>query len=1023
MIKIKASDWHLNQKRLPLIDSKDYEGYYDYQKKLCLQGCTVDGVYIPGYLYWHLNFWNTEVDFLDPITGKIDDKYENPLLRDNEWIIFNAIHQAEIEHKGLVIGGSRRLGKELADYEPVMKFDGTQIPIGECKVGDIVIGMDGKPTNIIGVFPQGVKPIYRMHLIDGRYIDCGLDHQWKVWKRADKKYEKILTTKELLNKKLTRFHTRSGQSYEYAIPPISPVEYSEVELPVDPYFFGLMLGDGTMTAGTPALATIDYEIIETITETLKEEYIIHRDEGELKRIGKYCKHTIVSKKKGVNNLRRLFDKKGWNKNSYNKRIPQEYLYSSVNQRMELLRGLMDSDGSINTDGGCEFSVNNELFANDVALLCRGLGIRVQQGFEDLGVITKNICGREGTFHAKKNRVYIRTDKPIFKLSRKLNRISKRKRNDAVAITKIEYLGEFPATCIMVDNEDHMFLTKDYIPTHNSVFEASYIAHGATFDQDSQNVISGLNAPDIKLITNKISKGLTRLPKAWHWMKIEENWKSEVVLGLKERNGDKYPFSSILIRNLDDGNNEEVIAGTKPKKLIIDEGGKGPFLAGLQAARPGFTTAFGWICSPIITFTGGDMDNYQDAKELFENPSALNFLEYPHETKANKTHGLFLGMKYRLEGKVETTLADYLQKPNSKELKKIPFMVSNEEKALEATIKGIEEVKKLNKPLLVIKEEMYYPKTAEEMFASTSKKFFKAEPIKRQIQRIEDDKIKGQYVELFHDGEKITWKPSKKVPVTEFPVKRESKDCPIIIYEHPVMENPTFGLYTAGVDSYIKDGDTKHSESLGTCMIFKRIYNASTDKFQNQLVASFAARPESKDEFFEQVRFLIKYYNAWTLVENDEMSFIDYMKNKSEAVKYLAPQPAWLRAVTPYSTQNQSFGLSRSSDKVRTHLHDLYRRYLNEVIHVEHYEDGSVKREILGVNRIFDAMLLTETKDYDGEINADRLVAFELALCAANDLEISMGSPASSESDPRFTSITKKRKKSRSMFGSSNKMFK
>jgi len=76
-----------------------------------------------------------------------------------------------------------------------------------------------------------------------------------------------------------------------------------------------------------------------------------------------------------------------------------------------------------------------------------------------------------------------------------------------------------------------------------------------------------------------------------------------------------PFSQILIRNLDEGNNEEAIAGSKPRKLIIDEIGKGNFLRGLQAAMPGFTTPFGWGCSPILTGTGGDMKKFMDAKAV------------------------------------------------------------------------------------------------------------------------------------------------------------------------------------------------------------------------------------------------------------------------------------------------------------------------------------------------------------------------------------------------------------------------
>jgi len=137
----------------------------------------------------------------------------------------------------------------------------------------------------------------------------------------------------------------------------------------------------------------------------------------------------------------------------------------------------------------------------------------------------------------------------------------------------------------------------------SVIEASYIGWGATFDQDSQNIIAGLNSPDIKLVTDKIDKGLNFLPKEWRWQRVEDNWKNQVTLGIKTKAGERIPFSQILIRNLDGGANEEAIAGTKPRKLIIDEIGKGSFLRGLQAAIPGFTTPYGWGCSPILTGTG------------------------------------------------------------------------------------------------------------------------------------------------------------------------------------------------------------------------------------------------------------------------------------------------------------------------------------------------------------------------------------------------------------------------------------
>ncbi len=544
----------------------------------------------------------------------------------------------------------------------------------------------------------------------------------------------------------------------------------------------------------------------------------------------------------------------------------------------------------------------------------------------------------------------------------------------------------------------------------SVGEASYISHGLTFDEDSQNIVAGLNAPDIKLITDKIDKGLNRLPEYFRWTKLESNWKVGVTLGVIEKDGTKYPFSQLLIRNLDNGNNEEAIAGSKPRKLIIDEGAKGSFLKGLQAAMPGFTTPYGWTCSPIVTFTGGDVTKFADAKELFTNPDAYNFLPFPHKDKPNVTHGLFFDATYRLEGKVDSNLADYLGQPDNKELKVIPIQVSDPVKALEITNSIIEQRRLSGDTDSYLKEKMYYPINVEDIFISSSTNFFNKEAIKKQIQFIEDNRIQGSFVELYHDGEKIQWRNTDKKPIPEYPTPKGcNTDAPVVIWEHPDSEGDKYWFkYTGGVDSYLKDGTTVHSDSLGAVYIFKRVVNITGDGFQDMLVASYVARPESKEYWQDQTRLLIKYYNAFTLVENDELSFIDYMKHKNDAHRYLAPQPAWLKALTPWSTQKSDFGVSRSSDKAQSFLENLAKGYLDEVVHKEVDESGSVIKEVLGVSRIFDKPLLQEFLTYERGKNADRYVAFTLALAQANDIDVALNPETKKKNDDKIKSLYEKK---------------
>jgi hypothetical protein len=522
----------------------------------------------------------------------------------------------------------------------------------------------------------------------------------------------------------------------------------------------------------------------------------------------------------------------------------------------------------------------------------------------------------------------------------------------------------------------------------SVIESSYVAWGATFDENSQNIISGLNAPDIKLITDKIDKGLNFLPEAWRWQRIEDNWKNQVTLGIKTKGGERIPFSQILVRNLDEGNNEEAIAGTKPRKLIIDEIGKGNFLRGFQAAVPGFTTPFGWGCSPILTGTGGDMKRFMDAKSLMFDVDNFNFLTYNNEKDTSRTHGLFISYKYRMEAKEDSSLGAFLEQPADSSLYQIPMLVSNEEKAKEITTANLDRLKKAGDRIAYLKEKMYYPIEVDDIFLNEDTNIFDIEAAKRQKTRVLQNDRTGTSVVLFSDGDKIGHEFSDKQPITNFPLKNsDMKDAPVVIYEFPVT-NPPYGLYVAGVDPY-RQGQSAYSSSLGAVYVYKRMHDLTGEKYQDMFVASYVARPDKKDVWEEQARLLIKYYNARTLCENDDISFIEYMKAKGDA-HYLEKQPQWLMEIVPNTTVKREYGIHRSSQKIIDYLHNCLKKYLEEVIHTEKNDDGKLIREVTGVNKVFDPVLLEEIIQYHDQGNFDRIVAAELAIAQALKLDPIMG---------------------------------
>src|ERR1041384_7031471 len=147
--------------------------------------------------------------------------------------------------------------------------------------------------------------------------------------------------------------------------------------------------------------------------------------------------------------------------------------------------------------------------------------------------------------------------------------------------------------------------------------------------------------------------------------------------------------------------------------------------------------------------------------------------------------------------------------------------------------------------------MYHPLTPQECFLSSSDNFYNAELARKQKARIIENNVKGSYVFLKHDGEKIIheFTPYKR-PISSFPTKNsEDRDAPIVIWEMPII-NPPYGLYVAGVDPY-RQNQAIYSDSLGAVYIFKRMHDIMGEKSQDTIVASYVARPNDKMKWQEQ----------------------------------------------------------------------------------------------------------------------------------------------------------------------------
>jgi len=345
-----------------------------------------------------------------------------------------------------------------------------------------------------------------------------------------------------------------------------------------------------------------------------------------------------------------------------------------------------------------------------------------------------------------------------------------------------------------------------------------------------------------------------------------------------------------------------------------------------------------------------------------------------------------------------------------------MLVSDEEKANQITIANLERLKKAGDRIAYLKEKMYYPLEVDDIFLNEDTNIFDIEAAKRQKTRLLNQERTGIPVILYADEDKIGHEFTDKMPITNFPLKNsDAKDAPVVIYEFPV-NNPTYGLYVAGVDPY-RQGQAAYSSSLGAVYVYKRMHDLTGEKYQDMFVASYVARPDKKEKWEEQARLLIKYYNARTLCENDDISFIEYMKAKGDG-HYLEKQPQWLMEIVPNTTVKREYGIHRSSQKIIDYLHNCLKKYMEETIHIEKNEDGVITREVTGVSKMFDPVLLEEIIQYNDSGNFDRIVAAELAIAQALKMDPIMGR-AGGSGDERVAALYSKKKTGSRLFDTSS----
>ena len=385
---------------------------------------------------------------------------------------------------------------------------------GDIRVNDLVFNCNGEPTKVLKVIPKGQQPVFKITTKDGKSTEASAEHVWKI-KDSNKEY--LTTTKEIFD---------SYKEKSLFIPINKAVQYEKQDLPLDPYLVGLFLGDGCISCSHIRFASADKEIVDyvkSIVEPLggvvndSKYNIVHTvsfprknkkdaricarlnlNSGQIECLGTSTNNTLhipgatlikrCSKEYTIDGYKYFFTKevsRGNNpiraglaelnmigKKACDKDIPEIYLKSSIGDRLALLQGLMDTDGTVKPEGKdsiyCTTSIS---LANSVVELVRSLGgIAYIHSRDRIGQVSKkwNIKAAKIEYN-----VYISLfskDLNPFRLERKKVRWKPKAFSLGNRIVNVEFIGYKECQCILVEDPQHLYLTDDFIVTHNTIEE-------------------------------------------------------------------------------------------------------------------------------------------------------------------------------------------------------------------------------------------------------------------------------------------------------------------------------------------------------------------------------------------------------------------------------------------------------------------------------------------------------------------------------------------------------------------------
>lgn len=992
----------------------DVKQFWENEAMKLLNGVTINGVFIHPWLYWHINFWKMMIDVGDDrIPG-------NSQLRDNEWMFAEFLKQAEEENKGIFMFGCRRFGKALLDSE-ILYLEDREKMIGNIVVGDKIYDDKGNLVEVVGVYPQGKVTTYRVVFEDGRNVICCGNHQWRV-NHGGKWHVRSLRSIAGLDYKSMSIPVGEALNYPTAKLPVPPSAYASMLAAYLGGYGGDMFFDKYICKKF-LRSSIDQkkDFIENFIRSFRN-VVTGEEELTLSHIDMDV----------INFVQRMFWALGW----YAK-LEGNKLILSRNRKKLKIRSISiygkEHATCITVDNDSHlFLTTNYIVTHNTAimssLLARNatmtynlthnvigaskedlanMGEYLEFGLDNLPpYLTINRTGNDWTKEVVLGTRNINNQRDVHARIRITNVDDGKTRGSLKTAGGTPYtsiydeVGKFPVLgAWLAGRPAHMMHGR----MRGVCLMAGCCCAGTIVyksngepcrieDLKQEDGIIGFDVENHKIISQNIE-----------WIK-PPSFKSCFRITTKSNRTLECSFDHPIKCEYPNGRDILYDGYVSASKLIkgdaiwtIDNNGNKlldyvdgiDFIGERKVYNLTASDTHTYIANGIITHnTGGNVEKSQDAQKIMNSPDEYGFIIMNYDILNKRVikptwrickSGCFVPaqMSHAYEKK-ETTLDKYLGVENAPGLKKIKIKVSDFDKNTGIIKSRLDELVKKDRALYV-QERMAFPLSIDDCFLNTNVNRFPVEDALKHKSRLLEEGRPGKTVDIYQiDGMKMGYNFSDK-QLADYPFQGGNIDSPVVIYEDPPEEGGVFDYtYVSSLDPY--KSDKADTDSVGSFYVLKR-YVKINDPFAYCIVASYASRPPSSDDFCRNCEILQEAYGAKCLMENADRMYEFYLTRRNKQLMLLEDGERLAgKIIRAGARQNNKLGLAPTVPNQRM-LFNTVIQYCWEDVVVGYDDDGNEITQ-KGIYRIPDIELLDEIIAFGPGANTDRIIAFGHALLLA-----------------------------------------